>query len=45
MVSKCNHNWKKIYYRKINKKTKIQEWITIPNRFICDKCLEIKELK
>jgi len=40
----CKHNWKKIYYRKINNK-KIQEWITIPNKFICDKCMEIKELR
>jgi len=45
MAKQCKHNWKKIYYRKITKGKKYQEWITIPNKFICDKCLKIKELK
>lgn len=46
MSNKCKkHNWKKIYYRKLNKKTNIQDWKTIQNKFICDKCLIIRELK
>lgn len=42
---KCKHHWKKIYYRKIINGKISQMWITIPDRFVCDKCLEIKELK
>ena len=41
----CKHNWKKIYYRKIVNNKKHQVWKTIQNKFICDKCLEIRELK
>lgn len=33
----CEHNFKKIYYRK----RKTQEWISIPNYKVCDKCLKI----
>lgn len=45
MVKQCKHNWKKIYYRKVVKGKTYQEWMTIPNKFVCDKCLKIKELK
>jgi len=44
MVCK-KHNWKRIYYRKKVKNKNIQKWITIKNKFVCDKCLEIRELK
>jgi len=40
----CKHNWKKIYYRKYIR-GETQKWITIKNKFVCDKCLKIKELK
>ncbi len=40
----CKHNWKKVYYRRY-KKGKNQKWTTIPDKFVCDKCLKIKELK
>ncbi len=39
----CKHNWKRIYFRK--KVGNNRKWVTIPNKFICDKCLEIRELK
>ncbi len=45
MVEQCEHNWKKIYYRKIIKGKKSQSWVTILDKFICDKCLKIKGLK
>jgi hypothetical protein len=41
----CIHKWKKLYYRKFEKGQKYQEWMTVPDKFICDKCLKIKELK
>jgi len=44
-MKKCKHHWKKIYYRKVVKGKKYQEWFTIPDTFICDKCLKIKRLK
>jgi len=45
MVKQCEHNWKKIYYRKVTEGKLYQVWKTIPNTFVCDKCLKIKELK
>jgi len=44
MITECNHNWKKLYFRKM-KKNKEQQWTTIKDKFVCDKCMEIKELK
>jgi len=44
-MDKCKHKWKKIYFRKIVKDRDYQQWMTVPNKFICDKCLKIKELK
>jgi hypothetical protein len=45
MKEECEHNWKKVYYRKVVIKNGSQDWKTIPNTFVCDKCLEIKQLK
>ncbi len=45
MVKQCEHNWKKIYYRKVIEEKESQDWVTIPNKFVCDKCLKIKELR
>ncbi len=45
MIKEHKHKWKKIYYRKYNDKKGFQEWISIPDKFICEICLEIKELK
>ena len=41
----CNHKWKSIYFRKINKKKNFQDWIKISNKVICDKCLTIADIK
>lgn len=45
IMKKCQHNWKRIYYRKKVKNKSYQIWKTIPNKFICDKCLKIRGLK
>ena len=44
-MEECKHNWKKIYYRKVIGIKNYQDWVTIQDKFICDKCLKIKELQ
>lgn len=43
MEKRCNHSWKKIYYRKSNNGK--QSYIKVRDRFICDKCEKIVEVK
>ncbi len=44
MAGKCNHTLQKFYYRKRIKGKKEAQWMTIPNKYYCNKCKEIIEV-
>lgn len=45
MNEQCNHNLLKIYYRKKKKDDDSQAWKTLDNKYFCDNCKEIIEVR
>ena len=43
-MTKCEHSLRRIYYRK-KEKNKKQSWLVITNKYYCEKCKKVLEIK